>query len=165
MSPSGRRVSLALGRRERPLPPREAEPVGVDARRVEGLERTLHDHIDALVAQQDQLADRQAGLETREQEIAARLAELRTAMAVVAEREEELQRRAAELQEQLRASDGRWRLDSLERLVRRAAPAHPGRVAEWQAYLFFLRDFAAADGTIPARFDGLIDEAFGELVR
>jgi len=158
-------VSLAFGRRQRPLPAREPEPVGVDARRIEGLERTLNEHIDALVAQQDQLAARQAGLETREQEIAAKLAELRVAMAAIAEREQELQRRAEELEERLRATEGRWRLDALERLVRAAAPAHPGRVPEWEAYLFFLRDFTGADGTIPARFDPLIDEAFGELVR
>jgi hypothetical protein len=165
MSSSGRRVSLAFGRRQRPLPRREPGSVAVDARRAEHLEQTLIEHIDALVAQQDELAARQAGLETREQEVAARLAELRAEMAAVAEREQELQRRAEQLDEQLRGSDGRWTLDALERLVRTAAPTHPGRVPEWQAYLFFLRDFAAADGTIPGRFDALIHEAFGELIR
>jgi DNA repair exonuclease SbcCD ATPase subunit len=154
-----------FARRKRVAPAREPEAVGPDLRRIEGLERTLNDHIDALVAQQDELAARAAAVEAGEREIAARLAELQEAMTSVSRREEELRRRSEALEERLRATDGRWRLQDLERLARTAAPNHPDRVPEWQAYLFFLRDFAGADGAIPARFDGLVDEAFQELVR
>jgi hypothetical protein len=31
--------------------------------------------------------------------------------------------------------------------------------------LFYLRDFAELDGTIPAQFDALLDEQFSDLLR
>jgi hypothetical protein len=57
-----------------------------------------------------------------------------------------------------------WNLWDLERIAREEAPEHPERRDEW-AYLFVhLRQFASADGSLPAEFDGLVRESFGGLL-
>ena len=35
---------------------------------------------------------------------------------------------------------------------------------EWLSYLFFLREYAEPDGTVPASFDWLIEDEFAEIV-
>jgi len=54
-------------------------------------------------------------------------------------------------------------LADLERLVRANADRFPDAVEEWNAYLFFLRDYADTDGRLPSIFDGLIEDVFGSL--
>ena len=57
-----------------------------------------------------------------------------------------------------------WNLWELERLARAGAHRHPERSQEW-AYLFVhLRQFANPDGALPAEFDGLVRESFGDLL-
>ena len=56
-------------------------------------------------------------------------------------------------------------LSELERLVAEAKSAHPERVEEWRWYLFYLRDFADADGTLDDTFGLLVETAFGELLQ
>ena len=57
-----------------------------------------------------------------------------------------------------------WNLWDLERIAREGAPEHPERRDEW-AYLFVhLRQFASADGSLPAEFDALVRESFGGLL-
>lgn len=56
------------------------------------------------------------------------------------------------------------KLTELERLVAAAAGASPTRVEEWRWYLFYLRDFAHADGTLDDTFSLLVETAFGELL-
>jgi hypothetical protein len=57
-----------------------------------------------------------------------------------------------------------WNLWDLERMAREEAAEHPERRDEW-AYLFlYLRQFASADGSLPAEFDGLVQESFGGLL-
>ena len=55
-------------------------------------------------------------------------------------------------------------LTDLERLVRTNAERFPDAVDEWNAYLFYLRDYADASGRLPASFDALIEDVFGVLV-
>lgn len=55
-------------------------------------------------------------------------------------------------------------LPELERLVSLGAELHPGRAEEWRWYLFYLRDFASADGRLPADFGLLVETAFGPLL-
>jgi hypothetical protein len=55
-------------------------------------------------------------------------------------------------------------LPELERLVRANGERFPEAVDEWEAYLFYLRDYADADGRLPPTFDALIEEAFAPLV-
>jgi hypothetical protein len=56
-------------------------------------------------------------------------------------------------------------LTELERLVADAGDANPARAEEWRWYLFYLRDFAQADGTLDDTFTLLVETAFGELLQ
>jgi hypothetical protein len=56
-------------------------------------------------------------------------------------------------------------LDELERLVAAAADADPLRAEEWRWYLFYLRGFARADGTLDDGFRLLVETAFAPLLR
>jgi hypothetical protein len=57
-----------------------------------------------------------------------------------------------------------WNLWDLERIAREGVRTEPERRDEW-AYLFLhLRQFAAADGSLPTEFDGLVRESFGGLL-
>jgi len=35
---------------------------------------------------------------------------------------------------------------------------------EWRTYLFFLREHATSDGSLPRQFDGLVEDVFGALL-
>jgi capsular polysaccharide biosynthesis protein len=61
-------------------------------------------------------------------------------------------------------STGAWNLMALERLVNDRGAEFPDRRDEWASYLYFLREYAAPDGTVPSSFDWLIHETFSELV-
>jgi hypothetical protein len=61
-------------------------------------------------------------------------------------------------------ADGAYRLERLESIVAAREADFPERASEWHAYLFFLRDHAASDGTIPAHFEYLIEEVFAEVL-
>lgn len=62
-------------------------------------------------------------------------------------------------------SGGRWNLQDLVRLVEENSDASTDQAEEWRTYLFFLRGHAAADGSLPAQFDGLVNDIFGDLLR
>jgi hypothetical protein len=57
-----------------------------------------------------------------------------------------------------------WNLWDLERLAREEAAVHPERRDEWAFLFVHLRQFATADGALPAEFDGLVRESFGGLL-
>jgi len=59
---------------------------------------------------------------------------------------------------------GAWNLMVLERLVNDRGDEFPDRREEWASYLYFLREYAEPDGTVPSSFDWLIQETFSELV-
>ncbi|MEO5576748.1 MAG: hypothetical protein ABIR67_03020 [Gaiellaceae bacterium] len=56
-----------------------------------------------------------------------------------------------------------WNLWELERLTRERGSEDPAREAEW-GYLAVLREFARPDGTLPAEFDDLVRESFGDVI-
>jgi capsular polysaccharide biosynthesis protein len=60
--------------------------------------------------------------------------------------------------------DGSYNLLALERLVEERGRNYPEKAEEWSSYLFFLREYAASDGRVPASFDALIQDTFAELV-
>ena len=62
------------------------------------------------------------------------------------------------------AANGRYNLLTLEKLVEEKQHEFPERADDWASYLFFLREHAGADGTVPASFDWLIQDTFAELV-
>ena len=59
---------------------------------------------------------------------------------------------------------GAFDLGRLERLVAERADAHPERRDEWESTLFFLRDYAEPDGTLPGSFDWLVQDTFAPLL-
>jgi hypothetical protein len=59
---------------------------------------------------------------------------------------------------------GEWKIDDLERLVDEHRAAGADRVAEWEAYVFHLRQYADAEGRLPSAFDALVAETFRDLV-
>jgi hypothetical protein len=233
---------------------------GVSDRLVDRLEQRVTERIAALEAERERLSAREAGLDAREKDVAAKLAELRAAAEAappplarpaampaageteagseaLAAREAALQTRIAELTQreiglarkaaeiagqdqaaQARARDlerqaaelerqaeeakrraevvaepepepepvqlrpaappaaetaplpsgedqtGAWNLMVLERLVNDRGEEFPHRREEWSSYLYFLREYAEPDGTVPSSFDWLIQETFSELV-
>jgi hypothetical protein len=58
---------------------------------------------------------------------------------------------------------GSWNVDELERVVGAQGDATPEQRDEWATYLFLLREHAAADGSLPRQFEGLVEEVFGSL--
>jgi hypothetical protein len=59
---------------------------------------------------------------------------------------------------------GRWNLNRLTNLVESRGAEFPARQYEWGSYLYFLRDYAKLDGSLPAAFDWLVEETFSELL-
>jgi hypothetical protein len=57
-----------------------------------------------------------------------------------------------------------WNLWELERLAREHATDDVARNEERSYLLIYLREFAGPDGNLPADFDGLVRDAFGDLV-
>ena len=57
-----------------------------------------------------------------------------------------------------------WNLWELERLARDEGRRNPARGQEWSFLFLHLRQFAGPDGVLPADFDGLVRESFGELL-
>jgi hypothetical protein len=57
-----------------------------------------------------------------------------------------------------------WNLWDLERIAREGAGDHPERRDEWSYLFLHLRQFAHADGSLPAEFDPLVRESFGGLL-
>jgi outer membrane biosynthesis protein TonB len=58
-----------------------------------------------------------------------------------------------------------WNLWELERLARDNVIDDVAKNEERAYLLMYLREFAGPDGTLPADFDGLVRDAFGDLVR
>ena len=57
-----------------------------------------------------------------------------------------------------------WNIWYLERVLRERAGADVARDEERSALLMYLREFASADGALPADFDDLVRESFDELI-
>jgi hypothetical protein len=57
-----------------------------------------------------------------------------------------------------------WNLWELERAARHHAGGDVARDEERSYLLIYLREFAGADGVLPVDFDGLVRDAFGDLL-
>ena len=71
---------------------------------------------------------------------------------------------AAQVVELRPAAPREWNVWELERVAREHVGADPARDEERSLVLMWLRDFAAPDGVLPAEFDGVVRESFGELL-
>jgi capsular polysaccharide biosynthesis protein len=166
----------------------QAPPDPARAAELESRERTLEERVKVVTKRELELARRAGELTQREQELEARAEELAHSAEELETRAEELARRAEELEErtasatpppppeplpvapalanvsELPQRPGRWNLNELARIVEERGPDFPDRQDEWQSYLFFLRNYAEPDGTVPASFDWLIEETFAGIV-
>ena len=57
-----------------------------------------------------------------------------------------------------------WNLWELDRVARDHATGDVATNEERAYLLIYLREFAGSDGTLPADFDGLVRDAFGDLL-
>ncbi len=169
--------------------PAAAGPSGPE---VEQRVRELEERVASLGHREAELARRAAAVAAREREAAEqaealerRTEELEGWAAELAAREEQSAREpappplaavpvpvpvpvpAAVGEEQVQpvsTGDGRWNLFSLQRLVDERGGEYPERIEEWSSYLYFLREYAKPDGSVPASFDWLIEDTFADLV-
>jgi capsular polysaccharide biosynthesis protein len=149
----------ALGHREAELARRAA---AVAAREREGAEQA-----EALERHTQELEGWAAELAARKEEpvpVPVPVPEPEPEPAPLAAAPEPVPVTAAVDEQPVPAGDGRWNLFALQRLVEEHGVEHPERVEEWASYLYFLREYAEPDGTVPASFDWLIEETFTELV-
>jgi capsular polysaccharide biosynthesis protein len=180
----GDRLEARLVRREAALAARERDLQGkLDELRA-AQETTLATSRDeaVLARRERQLAERIATAAKREAELARRAAEVALRERESAAAEQEAAAAKAVAAEEAAAAEaaeaaappapppaenglhGSYNLVALERLVDERGSAFPERLEEWSSYLYFLREYAAADGVVPASFDGLIHDTFEELL-
>jgi subunit length determinant Wzz-like protein len=177
----GERLEARLVRREAALAARERDlKAKLDELRA-AQETTLaasHDE-EVLARRERQLTERIATAAKREAELARRAAEVALRERDAAAEQEQAAAAAAAADDEAKAAEaaippipspaenglhGSYNLVTLERLVDERGSAFPERLEEWSSYLYFLREYASADGAVPASFDGLIHDTFEELL-
>jgi hypothetical protein len=153
----------ALARRAGELAKREAE---LEQRRgqLDQVESRLAERDTDLGATKKQLADRAGSIAASERELAARAAappppppEPEPAPAPTAV--------APPPPPPVLARVGSWNVNELQRTVNSQSGATVEEAEEWRNYLYLLREHAAADGSLPPQFDGLVEDVFGQLAR
>jgi hypothetical protein len=125
-------------------------------------ERQLKERISLVTRREREVARRAGELAKREKALASRVEESPPApvpAAPVAEAPQPVPPRAVPA-----AAGNGWTLDDLERLVRDRGPDFPELTAEWDAYLFYLRDYSGADGRLPENFRPLVEDVFAQLL-
>src|SRR4051794_1179918 len=136
-------------------------------------ERALEERVALVTKRELELARRAAAPDPRAAALERRAAELEEQGRHLAEREEELRRApvaSAPVPAQATRvpaapeANGAFNLQALEQLVEARGTRFPERIEEWRSYLFFLRDYAEPDGTLPGSFDWLVQDTFRELL-
>ena len=141
---------------------RAAPPVGIVDPEAE---RRLRARVDEVAKRERALARRAGELAARERALDERAAEPQPEAAPAPPPEPAPMSEPAPVVEPADAVSApqEWNLFTLERLVRDQADADPADEEAWTTYLFFLRDFAEADGRLPASFEPLLNDVFGDL--
>jgi len=153
-----------------------------------GVERRLNKRVDevtkrerALARRAGELAQREAGIEKRRRELDQLETQLKQRAAALAASERELEVQAAtppppppqpELEPEPAPVEaappvtrpGSWNVNDIQRTVDSQSDVTEEQAEEWRTYLFFLREHAASDGSLPRQFDGLVEEVFGALL-
>jgi len=152
---------------------------GVTAR-----ERALAERAGKLAAREQELDARAAALEAAEREVASRAGEVATSQRELADRAADIAAGQHELEalagatppaEPVSAPEpvaepglptraGTWNLSELQRAVEAYADPTPEQAENWRTYLYFVREHASSDGTLPRSLDPLIGEIFGEAL-
>jgi hypothetical protein len=151
-------------------------------------ERALAERAGKLAAREQELDERAAKLTAAEREVASRVGEVASSQRELADRATEIAASKRELEALAAAPPppapapvsapepearpalgtraGTWNLNEIQRAV----DAHIGSVTpdeadSWRAYLYFIREHASADGTLPRSLDPLIADVFAEILR
>jgi hypothetical protein len=141
---------------------RRAPPVAGAADVDPRVERRLRKRLDEVAKRERALARRAGELAAREQELERR--ERGAAIVPQApppEPEPQPEQQVAATASAV-ATNG-WNLEDLRARVEAHAADFPERADEWRSYLFFLREHARSDGTLPHQFDVLVNDVFGPL--
>jgi capsular polysaccharide biosynthesis protein len=159
-------AAVAVTTRRAPKAEPDIDPEGVLAAR----EAHLRDRIAAVTAREQALARRAGELAQRERELevdepARTPAEPEPSPPPPHEPVPVVKRKAEPALVAGEEAPTRPTLGDLELFVSANADRYPNAVEEWNAYLFFLRDYADSAGRLPPSFDGLIEDVFGRLSR
>jgi hypothetical protein len=182
---SGRRQVIDSGGDGDDLPERE----GLLEQRVQGVtarERALADRAGKLAAREQELDARAAELTAAEREVGERAGEVAASQRELADRaaqiaatKSELEARAAvqpppvpepapapeaEAEPALPPRVGTWNLSELQAAVDAYTDPTPEQAETWRTYLYFVRQHASPDGTLPRSLDSLIADVFAEIV-
>ena len=184
----GALVGLLLGSAGMFLLASGARPVvaaGGDDDRLKKRESVLEQRVKGVTARERAVAVQAGKLAAREQELEARAAKV-----TAAEREtgagpaempssqrepealaaapppltEPVPQSEAEAEPALPTQAGPWNLYELQKAVDAQTGVTPEQAESWQTYLYFLRQHALSDGSLPRSFDPLIADVFAEIV-
>jgi hypothetical protein len=164
-----RQVVAAEGWDEYDLRERE----GLVEQRVKGVtarERALAERAGKLAAREQELDAREQELDGREQELDASAATKREpetpAAAPPPPVPEPVSAREPEAGPALGTQAGTWNLNEIQRAVdAHIGSVTPDRAESWRTYLYFIREHASPDGTLPRSLDPLIADVFAEILR
>ena len=178
---SGTRQVVAAGGEDHDLRKRE----GLLEQRVKGVtarERALAERAGKLAGREHELDARAAALDAAEREVGSRAGEVASSQRELADRateiaasKRELEALAAappppppiparEAESALATRTGTWNLHDLQRAVDAQTDATPEQVENRRTYLYFLREHASVDGSLPRSLDPLIADIFGEAL-
>jgi capsular polysaccharide biosynthesis protein len=177
----GDRLEARLVRREAALAARERDlKAKLDELRAAQKTTLAASQDEVVLARRErQLTERIATAAKREAELARRAAEVALRERDAAAEQKQAAAAAAAAAEEAKVAEaaiprvpppaenglyGSYNLVTLERLVDERGRAFPERLEEWSSYLYFLREYASADGAVPASFDGLIHDTFEDLL-
>jgi len=154
---------------------------GVTAR-----ERAIADRAGKLAAREQELDERAAALAAAEREVGSRARELAASERKLADRAAEIAMSKRELEvlaaappppppepvsgpqvdtePTLQPRTGTWNLTELQAAVDAYADPTPEQAENWRTYLYFVREHASPDGTLPRSLDPLIADVFAEIV-
>jgi uncharacterized protein YoxC len=154
---------------------------GVTAR-----ERAIADRAGKLAAREQELDERAAALAAAEREVGSRTRELASSERKLADRAAEIAMSRRELEvlaaappppvpepapvpqvetePALPPRTGTWNLTELQAAVDAYADPTPEQAENWRTYLYFVREHASPDGTLPRSLDPLIADVFAEIV-
>ena len=154
---------------------------GVTAR-----ERAIADRAGKLAAREQELDERAAALAAAEREVGSRARELASSERKLADRAAEIAMSKRELEvlaaappppapepvpvpqvetePALPPRSGTWNLTELQAAVDAYADPTPEQAENWRTYLYFVREHASPDGTLPRSLDPLIADVFAEIV-
>jgi hypothetical protein len=182
---AGALVGLLLGSAGMFLLASGARPVvaaGGDEGRLRKRESVLDQRVKGVTARERAVAVQAGKLAAREQELEARAAKVTAAEREAGEMAssqpepeapadappppppEPLSQPEAKAEPALPAQPGTWNLYELQKAVEAQTGVTPEQAEIWQAHLYFLREHASSDGSLPRSFDPLIGDVFGDAL-